>query len=601
MNRILLETHKKKNINLLRVRDYYFDKARKLNTYRIICVAFPIVLLVASYLPFVNCYDIFDKYRDYYIGILSIFLFFAARKINAEIQKSLIISNVFREEYDINVFNIDRNKYAYDTDIIAQYIDVSNNCTNDSKKYEHWYEEIFTEENKNNVLCCQMDNIIYTYYVYRDTKKIYTIFLMISVLGVALLWFFVAIPSFIFLSIISLFSLFQMFIEYIDVCNELIENNEKIRQKVLFDEEVITDIDLRCIQDSIINNRNRSLFIPKYIRNKYLRDGNPYYEDLNDVRTKMFKDKGASIPSSEEDIEILSSDGEKSMNLKSVHQRLNTMLQDIKIVFDENNIQYTLDGGTLIGAVRDGGHFIFWDDDIDLAIRYEDFEKACKVLEQHLSSKYEFQNYYNEEYFSPRLASLRMREKNEKSVVEEKDSPLFEKYDMRGLFIDFYVYAPILVNVQIDKIFRGLFIHPIHKSIKKTENKWKSNREKYSPVFLKKKKKYMKRVEWYLSHVKCEKYYAYTPNYIENIRKPGPYIKREDLYGEKRNCTFENAEYPIPTNAEIVLASFYGNSWRNSPFVSVDNYRKEYGEKWYGHKKFAVTSMKHISYIDDMK
>ena len=31
MNRILEETHKKQNINYLRVRDYFFNKARKLN------------------------------------------------------------------------------------------------------------------------------------------------------------------------------------------------------------------------------------------------------------------------------------------------------------------------------------------------------------------------------------------------------------------------------------------------------------------------------------------------------------------------------------------------------------------------------------------
>ena len=57
MNQILIETHKKQNINLLRTRDYFFDKARKLHSLYIFCLTIPVSLLLVSYMPFVSVHS----------------------------------------------------------------------------------------------------------------------------------------------------------------------------------------------------------------------------------------------------------------------------------------------------------------------------------------------------------------------------------------------------------------------------------------------------------------------------------------------------------------------------------------------------------------
>ena len=591
MNKILQETHKKQNINYLRVRDYFFDKARKLNKYQTIFMVVPIILLVFSYLPFLSCYTWINDNRDYYVGFFSISSFIATYFIKLKIDEQLRISNTFREEYDVQVFGMSKNNYFYDEQCIKRFLEISNNTINDSKKYEYWYEEIFSTNHINNVICCQMDNVIYTFHVYKKTKKIYTYFLGILGILMTFLWIAIKDVQFFVLSFIALFSVLQMFIEYINVANGLIERNEYIYKKVEMHEGAFSMEDVRSIQDCIIINRENSLFIPKFIREMYLEDGNPYYEDLETIKKVLMDRKTTSIPSTSAEIDILSADGTKTTNLTVLHNRLKVMLQDIVAVFDKNEIQYTLDGGTLIGAIREDGHFIFWDDDVDLAIRYDDFEKAKEVLKNELAEKYEFQD-YDERFYSPRLSCLRMREKNQFSIIEEKDSPLFELYEKRGLFVDIYVYAPILCNRLIDSIYRMVFIHTIHKSIGKIESLWKSNRKKYSAMFEKKKKTYMKRVKWYLDHAKCTRYYTYTPNYIENLKHPGPYIRKSDLYGEITECSFEGVICRIPNNSEAVLEAFYGKEWNKSPFIPFDKLET------YGQKKFPVTKLKHISYVD---
>ena len=58
------------------------------------------------------------------------------------------------------------------------------------------------------------------------------------------------------------------------------------------------------------------------------------------------------------------------------------ILDDIVFFLNENNIRYTLCGGTLIGAIRHKG-FIPWDDDIDIAIPRPDYEKLQSIIKNN--------------------------------------------------------------------------------------------------------------------------------------------------------------------------------------------------------------------------
>lgn len=71
------------------------------------------------------------------------------------------------------------------------------------------------------------------------------------------------------------------------------------------------------------------------------------------------------------------------------------MLQEVDRICKKHNIYYNIIAGTLLGAVRHGG-YIPWDDDADVALlrnEYEKFRKVCRVELDR--TKYYFQDHKN--------------------------------------------------------------------------------------------------------------------------------------------------------------------------------------------------------------
>ncbi len=71
---------------------------------------------------------------------------------------------------------------------------------------------------------------------------------------------------------------------------------------------------------------------------------------------------------------------EQVLNREELHRELEEMLHDFSLYCDEHSLNYYLVGGTLLGAVRHQG-FIPWDDDIDVGMPREDYNRLIELQE----------------------------------------------------------------------------------------------------------------------------------------------------------------------------------------------------------------------------
>ena len=55
------------------------------------------------------------------------------------------------------------------------------------------------------------------------------------------------------------------------------------------------------------------------------------------------------------------------------------MLKDVTDLLDSNEIPYWLEGGTLLGVIREN-RLLPWDNDLDISIKEDDYDKLIKVV-----------------------------------------------------------------------------------------------------------------------------------------------------------------------------------------------------------------------------
>lgn len=127
----------------------------------------------------------------------------------------------------------------------------------------------------------------------------------------------------------------------------------------------------------------------------------------------------------------------------SLKRKVQLRLLDMLIYFDkickEINVDYRLDSGNILGAVRHGG-FIPWDDDLDVAIEdYGDYKRLCNFLKTHPHPQFVLQDDTTDRGHIKYWNTLRDL-KSEYIHLDEGNDILDKMLKYRGLQIDIFPF-----------------------------------------------------------------------------------------------------------------------------------------------------------------
>ena len=236
--------------------------------------------------------------------------------------------------------------------------------------------------------------------------------------------------------------------------------------------------------------------------------------------------------------------------------KLQDKILEIAVYIDkfcqENNIDYCLMGGSALGAKRHGG-FIPWDDDLDIFMTVENYNKFREIFNE----KGDMKNFYLQEWGKQddmiTLAKVRM---NNTTYIEE----LFENKDIhQGIFIDIFILH-IAPNNKILQYIQYFFAK--YLVVNELVNRGYSRAIGWKKITLKVGALLPKNFLVKFSLKQVYKYSNSKTNYYCNflgkaLFKSGLYKK--EWFTPTEYINFEKVKLKAPSNLELFLQKRFGD------------------------------------------
>ena len=253
------------------------------------------------------------------------------------------------------------------------------------------------------------------------------------------------------------------------------------------------------------------------------------------------------------------------------------MMQDIHNVCIKREIGYALVGGSCLGAVRHQG-FIPWDDDIDISMLREDWEKFRSCFDEELGEKYVMEA---PQYGNKDCKTTWAKVYKKKTVLQEimdVDTP----YE-QGIFLDLFFYENVSNNKIIRKIDACLsdFLKGVATSMVFYKYPNELMKQYYGATPQTKRYYNMRRFLGFLfSWMSHKRFCDCYDQFVSRHKTPSEYITaptgRKNYMGEilqrkwwipQKQVKFENTEFLVPADSHNYLLTLFGKNYMQLPPV----------------------------------
>ncbi|MBM6780689.1 LicD family protein [Bacteroides mediterraneensis] len=234
-------------------------------------------------------------------------------------------------------------------------------------------------------------------------------------------------------------------------------------------------------------------------------------------------------------------------NLRECQLKQLSILEEVDRICRKHQIDYWLDGGSLLGAIRHGG-FIPWDDDIDIAMTLEGLKQFIRVAPQELREGLFLQT--SESDPTHKEPIVKVRDLN--SLYIESGDNMQAPYQ-KGLYIDIFPFIdyPSVPKAWVKKLTKGIstsysILHKAHYYSLRAFAEYFWFHAKYG----------LYRTLWGLLNLLYPK-----GTYMSNILINNGYgiMHRKDSIFPLGRMTFEGKEFPAPHNPDAYLKDLYKN------------------------------------------